>query len=304
MRARRGAAREPVSAWPGYVDALSTLLIIVMFVVLVLGLAQGFLSVALSGRDDALATLNRRIALLTDELALERREVAAIEARRAAMARALADAETARGAEVGALAAEIERLRGDLSRVAGLLGDERGRVAAREAEIAELGTRLNAALVERVEVLSRYRSDFFGRLRAVLGERPDIRISGDRFVFQAEVLFPPASAELSAAGEARIRDLARTLLEIARQIPPDVPWVLRVDGHADRTPIRGSPRFASNWELSAARAIAVVQVLVSAGLPPDRAAATAFGEFQPLDPGDTPEALARNRRIEFRLTDR
>lgn len=304
MRARRGAAREPLSAWPGYVDALSTLLIIVIFVLLVLGLAQGFLSAALSGREDALAALNRRVAALTEALALERREVAAAEARRAALARALAEAEASRGAEVGALAAEIERLRADLSRVAALLGTERARVAAREAEIAELGARLNAALVERVEQLQRYRSDFFGRLRAVLGERPDIRIAGDRFVFQAEVLFPPGSAELSPAGEARIRELARTFLEIARQIPPDLPWVLRVDGHADRTPIRGSPRFASNWELSAARAIAVVQVLVSAGLPPERAAATAFGEFQPLDPGDSPEALARNRRIEFRLTDR
>jgi len=304
VRARRGAAREPVSAWPGYVDALSTLLIIVMFVVLVLGLAQGFLSVALSGREDALAALNRRVAALTEELALERREVSALEARRAGLARALAEAEAARGADVATLAAEIERLRGDLARVARLLGEERARVAAREAEIAELGTRLNAALVERVEVLQRYRSDFFGRLREVLGERPDIRIAGDRFVFQAEVLFPPASAELSPSGEARIRDLARTLLEIARQIPPELPWVLRVDGHADRTPIRGSPRFASNWELSAARAIAVVQLLASAGLPPERLAATAFGEFQPLDPADTPEALARNRRIEFRLTDR
>ena len=304
MRPRRGAAREPPSAWPGYVDALSTLLIIVIFVLPVLGLSQGFLSAALSGRDEALATLNRRVAALTEELALERREVAGLEARRAALARALAEAETARGAEVGTLAAEIEGLRADLARVARLLGDERGRVAAREAEIAALGTRLNAALVERVEVLSRYRSDFFGRLREVLGERADIRIAGDRFVFQAEVLFPPASAELSATGEARIRELARTLIDLARRIPPDVPWVLRVDGHADRSPIRGSPRFASNWDLSAARAIAVVQVLVSAGLPPDRAAATAFGEFQPIDPGDSPEALARNRRIEFRLTDR
>jgi|YNPMSStandDraft_1061717.scaffolds.fasta_scaffold29212_3 chemotaxis protein MotB len=304
MRLRRGTAREPLSAWPGYVDALSTLLIIVIFVLLVLGLAQGFLSAALSGREDALAALNRRVAALTEALALERREAASLEARRAALARALADSEAARGAEVAALAAEIERLRGDLARVARLLGEERDRVAAREREIADLGARLNAALVERVETLERYRSDFFGRLREVLGERPDIRIAGDRFVFQAEVLFPPGSAELSAAGEARIRDLARTLLDLSRRIPPDVPWLLRVDGHADRTPIRGGGRFASNWDLSAARAIAVVQVLVAAGLPPERVAAAAFGEFQPVDAGDSPEALARNRRIEFRLTDR
>ena len=300
MRSRRGTAREPPSAWPGYVDALSTLLIIVIFVLLVLGLAQGFLSVALSGRDEALAVLNRRVAALADELALERREAARLTG---ALAAAEAAGGTARG-EVATLTAEIEGLRADLARVARLLSDERGRVALRDAEIAALGTRLNAALAERVEVLTRYRSDFFGRLREVIGDRPDIRIAGDRFVFQSELLFPVGSAELSAAGEARIRDLARTLLAIAQRIPPDVPWILRVDGHADRSPIRGGGRFATNWDLSAARAIAVAQLLIGAGLPPERVAATAFGEFQPLDPADTPEALARNRRIEFRLTDR
>jgi len=127
---------------------------------------------------------------------------------------------------------------------------------------------------------------------------------GDRFVFQSEVLFPVGSAEMSAAGEARVRDLARVLVEISRRIPPEVNWLLRVDGHADRTPIRGSGRFASNWDLSAARAIAVVNLLTAEGIPPARLAAAGFGEFQPLDPGEAPDALARNRRIEFRLTDR
>ncbi|MBX6745573.1 MAG: OmpA family protein, partial [Acetobacteraceae bacterium] len=126
---------------------------------------------------------------------------------------------------------------------------------------------------------------------------------GDRFVFQSEVLFPPASAELSERGQQQIRQIAQVLKEISRQIPPDVHWILRVDGHADRNPIR-TARFASNWELSAARAIAVAQLLIQEGLPANRVAAAAFGDNQPLDPADTPEAYARNRRIELRLTDR
>jgi chemotaxis protein MotB len=138
----------------------------------------------------------------------------------------------------------------------------------------------------------------------VLGDRGDVRIVGDRFVFQSEVLFPPASADLSPAGQQQIRAIARVLQEIAQKIPPDVNWLLRVDGHADRLPIRGGGRYATNWELSAARAIAVAQLLMAEGLPPNRVAATAFGDNQPLDPAETPEAYARNRRIELRLTDR
>ena len=154
-----------------------------------------------------------------------------------------------------------------------------------------------------MEELQRYRSDFFGRLRDVLGDRADVRIVGDRFVFQSEVLFPPASADLSERGQQQIREIAKVLADIAGRIPRDVNWLLRVDGHADRNPIR-SARYATNWELSAARAIAVAQLLMAAGLPPNRVAATAFGDNQPLDVAETPEALARNRRIELRLTDR
>jgi chemotaxis protein MotB len=198
--------------------------------------------------------------------------------------------------QLAALRAEIQRLASALE-----IAEEQGR--DREAQIALLGQRLNAALAARVEELQRYRSDFFGRLRQVLGDRPEVRIVGDRFVFQSEVLFPPASADLSAAGEQQIRDLARVLLEITEQIPTDIGWVMRVDGHADRNPIR-SPRFASNWELAAARAIAVARLLIAEGLPANRVAATSFGDTQPMDAGDSPAALARNRRIELRLTDR
>jgi chemotaxis protein MotB len=211
-------------------------------------------------------------------------------------------AESAR-AQIALLGRQLEELRSQMARLSAALDAAEAAGRDKDAQISVLGTRLNAALAARVEELQRYRSDFFGRLRDVLGDRPEVRIVGDRFVFQSEVLFPPASAELSPTGQGQIREIARVLLEIAARIPGDVNWALRVDGHADRNPIR-SARFATNWELSAARAIAVAQLLMAEGLPPNRVAATAFGDNQPLDPGDSPDALARNRRIELRLTDR
>jgi chemotaxis protein MotB len=209
----------------------------------------------------------------------------------------------AASAQVALLTRQIEDLRGQLTRLANALDATDNRDRESEAQIAQLRQQLNAALAARVEELTRYRSDFFGRLREVLGNRPEVRIVGDRFVFQSEVLFPPASAELSPTGERQIRQLARVLVEIAMRIPPEIAWVMRVDGHADRMPIR-STRFATNWELSAARAIAVANLLILEGLPANRVAAAAFGENQPLDTAETPEAYARNRRIELRLTDR
>jgi len=211
-------------------------------------------------------------------------------------------AESAR-AQVALLTRQIDELRSQLANIAKALDASEAASRDKDAQIANLGSRLNAALAARVEELQRYRSDFFGKLREVLGDRPEVRIVGDRFVFQSEVLFPPASAELSERGQQQIRQIAQVLKEISRQIPPDVHWILRVDGHADRNPIR-TARFASNWELSAARAIAVAQLLIQEGLPANRVAAAAFGDNQPLDPADTPEAYARNRRIELRLTDR
>lgn len=206
-------------------------------------------------------------------------------------------------AQVALLTRQIEALRAELARLVTALELEEAAGRDREAQISLLGQRLNAALAARVEELQRFRSDFFGRLRQVLGERPEVRIVGDRFVFQGEVLFAPASADLSEAGRAQVRDLARVLLDVTPQIPPEIAWVVRVDGHADRTPIR-SARFASNWELAAARAIAVAQMLIAEGLPPNRVAATSFGDTQPIDAGENPAAYARNRRIEVRLTDR
>ena len=157
------------------------------------------------------------------------------------------------------------------------------------------------ALAQRVQELSRYRSDFFGRLRAILGNRPDIRIVGDRFVFQSELFFDVGQAVLKPEGRAELDKIASALLEIERQIPGDIPWVMRVDGHTDIRPIAGG---RTNWDLSAARAIAVVQYLISRGVSPQRLVAAGFGEFQPIDADRTEEAYARNRRIELKLTER
>lgn len=159
------------------------------------------------------------------------------------------------------------------------------------------------ALAQRVQELSRYRSEFFGRLRAILGNRPDVRIVGDRFVFQSEVFFDTGQALLLPEGRAELDKLATALIDLDKQIPAEIAWVLRVDGHTDVRPIN-SPQFKSNWELSSARAISVVQYLVSLGVPAQRLVAAGFAEFQPLDPEKTEEAYKRNRRIELKLTER
>jgi chemotaxis protein MotB len=297
--ARRARRAAPFDAWPGYVDAFSTLLMVIIFVLLVFVLGQGFLAAALSGRDEALAALDRQMAALAEQLRVERTTTATLRAEAARREQALA----ASAADGQRLARDLAELRGQLSRLVAALEVSEARVREGELRLTNLQARLDAALLARVEELQQTRSEFYARLRAVLGDRPELRVVGDRFVFQSELLFPAASAELSAAGQAQIRQIARLLNEIAPRIPPGTPWILRVDGHADRNPIRGG-RFADNWQLSAARALAVAQLLIEAGLPANRVAATAFGDQQPLDEADTPEAHARNRRIELRLTDR
>ncbi len=205
--------------------------------------------------------------------------------------------------QVAALTAEIEALRAQLAKLAASLDASQSQNTNQQARIDELTGRLNVALANKVQELARYRSEFFGRLRDAIGNRPDIRVVGDRFVFQSEVLFPTGSATLQDAGKGQLAQLAHTLLDIARTIPPDINWILRVDGHTDPRRIATS-QFRSNWELSTARAISVVRFLVEQGLPAERLAATGFGEFQPLDAGTTEEAYSRNRRIELKLDQR
>ncbi len=198
---------------------------------------------------------------------------------------------------------QIEALRQEMARVTAALEASEARDKEQKTQIADLGKRLNVALAGKVEELQKYRSEFFGRLRKVLGDRPGIRIEGDRFVFQSELLFDTGSAELGVDGIEQVRRLAATLKDIAKTMPKGINWVLRVDGHTDKRPIT-SGRYPSNWELSTTRAITVVRTLAANGVPKDRLAAAGFGEFQPLDTGDTDAALARNRRIEIRFDQR
>jgi chemotaxis protein MotB len=205
--------------------------------------------------------------------------------------------------QIALLNQQIAALRRQLTAIEDALEVSEKRERESQAKIADLGQRLNTALAQRVQELTRYRSEFFGRLREILGNRPEIRIVGDRFVFQSEVFFDRGSAALRTEARPELDKLASALLDLERQIPTDIPWVLRVDGHTDTRPI-ATAQFPSNWELSSARAISVVQYLISRGLKPDRLVAAGFGEFQPLDPGTTDDAFSRNRRIELKLTER
>lgn len=372
----RLSRRRPLDFWPGFVDALASLLMVMVFVILIFVIGQFVLADAVSGRDRALAQLNAELAALAQTLSLtqtaretaevrvgelsaslvasererealgneilaardelhaaqdearDRREEAAriatdiaalqrlkaeLEAEAARLASALDTSE--RGLkehkEMSAAAiAQVELLNRQLAAVREQLEQlnaalDASRLAARDKDLKleELGRELNLALAGRVKELARYRSEFFGRLQDVLGKRKDVQIVGDRFVFSSEVLFPSASDEVSADGMIQLTRLAETLKALATDMPGDLPWVLQVDGHTDRRPISNA-RFPSNWELSTARALAIVKFLRSQGIPPERLAATGYGEFHPLDARTTEEAHARNRRIELKLTSR
>jgi chemotaxis protein MotB len=329
--ASRRSRRPSIDIWPGFVDALAQLLMVIIFILLVFTAGQFLLSDALSGRDKALQELQQKLSELTDLLALERvanedlrtsaaslsTQLQAALAERDALTTQLggraAEAEKALAAEqemsraaraqVEQLTASIAALREQLAKIAAALDVSELKAKDQQAQIAELGRRLNMALASKVQELARFRSEFFGRLREIIGDRADIRIVGDRFVFQSEVLFAPGNAELADAAKQQLDPVIAALKAISEKIPTDINWVLRVDGHTDRRPI-SNLQFPSNWELSAARAISVVRYAVSQGIPPNRLAAAGFADNQPLDPGAGEEAYRRNRRIELKLTER
>lgn len=390
MTAIARSRQRDTNIWPGFVDALATLLMVIIFLLMIFVLAQFFLGQALSGRDQALVKLQSQVSELAELLSLERRnaddlrnniaqlsgelqisvalrddmkttisrlrlqgketeqklatvlataeagktkisaqleelnslaqDVTALralreelEAKIAAMAEKLeqsgktllAEREISKSAraKLALLNQQMAALRQTLAKISQALEVSEKLAADQKIQVSSLGQRLNAALASKVHELSRYRSEFFGRLRELLGGKKGVRIVGDRFVFQSEVLFAKGSADMGEAGKKRLLQLAQTLREISKDIPPDIDWVLRVDGHTDKDPIHTS-RFPSNWELSSARAISVVQFLVSQNLPPNRFAAAGFGEFQPLENRDDEIAKRRNRRIELKFTQR
>ena len=338
-RARRGDSG--FNYWPGFVDALSTLILAIVFLLSVFTVVQFFLSQQVTSKDKLLDQLNAQIAQLSDLLSMEKLGKLSLEDQLSQMRAGLAAAEGERDrlkglydglvsagsdaagqnselskaleserqissraqAMVEVLNQQIAALRRQLSALEEALQASEKNNKDSQTKLTDLGQRLNVALAQRIQELSRYRSEFFGRLRTILGNRPDIRIVGDRFVFQSEVFFDTGQAVLLPEGRNELDQVAAALIDLDRQIPADLPWVLRVDGHTDSRPIT-SPQFPSNWELSSARAIAVVQYLISKGVSPQRLVAAGFGEFQPIDPGKTDEAYQRNRRIELKLTER
>jgi len=338
-RARRDGG---MNYWPGFVDALSTLILGIIFLLSVFVVVQFYLTQEVTGKDTALNRLNAQIAQLSELLSLEKTGKLSLEEQLAQLRSSLVASEgerdryrglyegigsgaaSAQGkineisgqldaekrlstralAQVEVLNQQIAALRRQLSALEDALDATEKKDKESQGRIADLGQRLNVALAQRVQELSRYRSDFFGRLRIILGNRPDIRIVGDRFVFQSELFFDTGKATLDKPeGRAELDALAGALLELERKIPGEIAWVLRVDGHTDVRPIN-SPQFKNNWELSAGRAISVVQYLITKGVSPQRLVAAGFGEFQPIEPEKTEEAYTRNRRIELKLTER
>ncbi|ODA67550.1 putative lipoprotein YiaD precursor [Methyloligella halotolerans] len=327
--------------WPGFVDMLSTLLLVVIFLLSLFMLTNYFVTTQSSGKDTLLSQLNTQLAQLTELLALERSKKQSLEDSLASLQATLSDqqAENARlsalleqqGTQTDTAETRASSLSRELAEQKGITNDALAKVevlnqqlaalrrqlaalqdaldAAEEKDrksqvkIADLGKRLNLALARKVQELARYRSDFFGRLREILGNREDIRVVGDRFVFQSEVLFDSGSAELKPNAEPELDKLAGALKQLETEIPDDIPWVLRVDGHTDINPI-ATADFASNWELSSERAIAVVKYLIRDGVPPNRLVAAGFGEYAPLDTANTTEAYRKNRRIELKLTEK
>ena len=375
--------RRPLEIWPAFVDATSSLLLVVVFALLLAVLGQLVLGTALAGRDEALASLGMRISKLAEILSLEQAETTRLEQLLAVRTASLTESqarigeqqETIRGqtallaerdlklgalkdrlsdqiglvetlqrdiealtalrdqiraeleqqiaaredirqqlqtesalnldnlAQIALLNKQLEEVRQQLAALADALEIAEQEIADRQIVIEDLGQRLNTALASKARQLQRYSSEFFGRLREALGQYPDIRIEGDRFILPSELLFESGSDQLGAEGLQQVARLAQTLNEIAAIIPADIDWILRVDGHTDRRPIN-SERFQSNWELSAARAISLVRQMAENGVPLARMAAAGFAEYHPVDLATTAAAYARNRRIELKLTSR
>jgi len=339
--ARSRRSESGMNYWPGFVDALSTLVLGIIFLLTVFVVVQFYLQQEVQGKDTALDRLKSQIAQLTSLLSMEKSGKADLQDQLAQLRATLATAESQRDkykgladsagagasaaqgkinvlsdaldsekkisaralAQVEVLNQQIGALRRQLAALETALNTSEQKNKEASGRITELGQRLNLALAERVKELSRYRSDFFGKLREILGNRPDIRVVGDRFVLQSEVFFDTGKADLKPEGQTELDKVANALLTIEKQIPAEIPWVLRVDGHTDARPVTGG-RFKSNWELSTARALSVVEYLISKGVPPQRLVAAGFGQFDPIDPGTSEEAYRKNRRIELKLTER
>lgn len=348
MIGSRRRSRSTTNVWPGYVDALSALLMLVIFMLLIYVVSQLFLSQTLSDRNSELARLNQRLNEISQLLGLEQSKTDALEqqiltvqsnfsdsqaenqelqerleASRNQLMQQTADAE-ARAERLANMNQELDNkdelsvsqqnmilqlsnqiasLQNQLRQITAALKLQKEMTADKDGELENVSRRLNTLLAERVNQLEQYQSEFFSRLRNILAANENIRVVGDRFLLPSELLFASGSAQLGDEGKQELDKLAEVLLEVVKTIPADLDWILRIDGHTDLIPIN-TLQFPSNWELSTARAVAVVRYLANQGVPQNRMVAAGFGEFFPVAEGVTQEALQKNRRIEVKLTDR
>lgn len=334
VRKRRTATED---YWPGFVDALATMLLVVVFLLALFIAAQFTLGRALSSRDAALNEVRSRLAALAEMLALEKAKGAEAQSQITLLLATLEETQAAADEQAGLLAVlqtQIDEGAAQLGLAGDALKDQeelteeaRDEVAAltrqlaalnaqlailnqaleaaeakdteQKVQIVNLGKRLNAALARQVSELAKYKSEFFAKMLEVMADREGVRVEGDRFVFESDVLFASGSADFNPAGEQQLIVIANAIIEIAKDIPTKIEWVIRVDGHTDVVPIKG--RYANNWELSTARALSVVQFFESAGVPPKHLAAAGFGQYHPIKKGRSAEALAANRRIELKM---
>jgi chemotaxis protein MotB len=336
--ASRRAKRRDFDVWPGYVDALSSMLMLIALVLMVMVAAQFYLGNALNTKDVALDELAVRLRALTDSLNLEQNTTKSLKDKNAELEanyqRGLmelnllkttvaekeklavafqAERDSAAGElnkakgqvdslnlQLSTLAKQVQELNKHLALLTADLTSTKSTLLDKDKQIKDLDQKLKKAMLKKVEELADYRSDFFGKLKKALSNRPEIRVVGDRFVFQSEVLFPSASAQLEDGGKQELAKMAETLKQVAQSIPKEVNWILTVIGHTDKRPISTS-QFPSNWELSTARALSVVKFLQESGIPASRLSATGYGEHQPIENGITDEAFAKNRRIELKF---
>lgn len=347
--------RRALDIWPGFVDALSSLILVMVFVLLLFAIGQFVLSQTIAGKNQALAELNAQIAQLAQTLSLAQDSNRALDAKMKELSASLGTSNSERDAaqaeaaklntdiaalnelkqqleqQVAAMSAQLDQSKKDLvaatdlnaqsaaqvellNRQLAAVRDQLNKLSAaldlansnikdKDVKIADLGKQLNLALANKVSQLEKYRSEFFGKLREALGNRADLRVVGDRFIVPTDILFDTASADLNPTAQSSLNKLAQTLNEVAAEIPSNLDWVVRIDGHTDKRPIH-TDQFPSNWELSTARAVAIVKYLVVQGIPAHRLSANGFGQFQPIDAADSDVAYAKNRRIEIQLTNR
>lgn len=303
-----------LDVWPGFVDALATLLIVMIFALMIFVVSQIHLSDALQGSKRGISSLEAKLQEISKLLQIEQKKNADLTVSFAQLQALKAQLEADLSAKVATsnqqaldattqlalITQQVTELNQKLQALNAALQAAEGTSAQQKLTIEDLDKKLAAALAQKVEDLEKYRSEFFGKLKELLANRSDVRVVGDRFVFQSEVLFPSASATLEKEGEEKLKQLAQTLKDIAAKMPKELKWVLRVDGHTDNKPIH-TDKFDSNWELSAARAISVIKFLIKEGIPAQHLAAAGFGEFHPLEQGAND---ARNRRIELKLDQR